>query len=131
MLPCLLKVVTGSAHRNKRVSKNRNGSQMLIAAGQGGEKLGESGHLRTEAGGVPLLGMGSMFSRYSHLPPTAVTVPGFLVSLWQFKLKTIWISNCLAFVSVCLSLCLSFYCVFINHPSTFLLSIIPSLCLSL
>ena len=121
-------MVTESAHRNKRVSKNRNGSGMLIAAGQGGEKLGESGHLRTEAGGVPLLGMGSMFSCYSHLPPTAVTVPSFLVSLWQFKLKTIWISNCLAFVSVSISV--SFFLLCIYQSSIYLSIIYHSISLS-
>lgn len=57
----------------------------VMAASQGAEKPGQSGHLRTEAEGVPLLGMGTVFSHYSNLCPTPITVPSFLVSLWQFK----------------------------------------------
>lgn len=132
LLPSLLKVVTGSAHRNKRISENRSRSWMLTAASQGGEKPGRSGHLRAEVGGVPLLGMGTVFSHYSDLPPAPVTVPSFLVSLWQFKQKTILISNCLAFVSVCLSLYIStVYSPIILYLSFIYLSISLSVCPSL
>ena len=74
LLPSLFKVVTGSAHRNKRISENRSRSRMLMAASQGGGKPGWSGHLRAEAGGVPLLGMGTVFSHYSDLPPAPITL---------------------------------------------------------
>lgn len=47
---------------------------MLMAASQGGGKPGWSGHLRAEAGGVPLLGMGTVFSHYSDLPPAPITL---------------------------------------------------------
>lgn len=102
-----------------------------MAASQGAEKPGQSGHLRTEAEGVPLLGVGTVSSHYSNLRPTPITVRSFLFSLWQFKQETISISNCLAFVSVSLCVFLSTVYLLIIHLPLYYLSCHLSVCLCL